>query len=371
MPTLDGPLQLSNIFKPKIWGRNDLAPLFSWPQGQGSPARRSSGANRDALIGEVWITDDAARFLNGTLAGLTLAEASEKFGKALHGDAWEGRRFPILAKYIFTSDWLSVQVHPDDDYARVHDPGNAGKCEMWYIIHADPHAEILLGLRPGITKEQLKEAFAKGTSKELLHRFHPEVGEAIFVPPGSVHALGPGLVLFEAEENSDLTYRLDDFGRLGLDGKPRPLHLAKGLDVLRVDMPAYRNLPRLELREPSGTRRYVLASRYFAVEELRLRRVALFASSPERVEVFSILEGEGRVENRAGWLPYRTGETWLIPPATGPYRLVPRQKTRLLKFYVPNLDEDFRRPLTRHRVPIERVNQIVFDGSSHGARFGV
>jgi mannose-6-phosphate isomerase len=349
MPTLGGPLQLSNIFKPKIWGRKDLIPLFSPPSGlRGS-------------IGEVWITDDASRFLNGPVAGLTLAEVSEKYGPELHGRGWKGRRFPILAKYIFTSDWLSVQVHPDDDYARAHDPGNVGKCEMWYIVHAERGAEILLGVKPGVTKERLKAAFAKGTSRELLRGFHPKAGEAIFVPPGSGHALGPGLVLFEVEENSDLTYRLDDFGRPGLDGKPRPLHLAKGLEVLRVDLPTYRDLPRLVFREPFGTRRYILACRFFAVEELSLRKAAGFESLPERVEVFSVVEGEGRVENQAGWLAYRRGETWLIPPAAGRYRFFPRQETRLLKFYVPDLDKDFRRPLATRRVPAGRVNKIVFD----------
>jgi mannose-6-phosphate isomerase len=349
MPTLDGPLQLSHIFKPKIWGRRDLSPLFSPPPGL------------PGAIGEVWITDDASRFLNGPVAGLTLAEASQKYGPELHGSGWQGRRFPILAKYIFTGDWLSVQVHPDDDYARAHDPGNVGKCEMWYIVRAERGAEILLGVKPGSTKEGLKAAFAAGTSRKLLRGFHPKAGEAIFVPPGSAHALGPGLVLFEVEENSDLTYRLDDYGRPGLDGQPRPLHLAKGLEVLRVDLPTYRDLPRLDFREPFGTRRYLLACRFFAVEELRVRKAAGFESSPERVEVFSVVAGEGRVENQAGWLAYRRGETWLIPPAAGRYRFIPGQETRLLKLYVPDLDQDFRRPLATRRAPAGRVNKIVFD----------
>ena len=263
------------------------------------------------------------------------------------------RRFPLLAKYIFTGDWLSVQVHPDDEYARVHDPGNVGKCEMWYILQADTNAEFLLAIKPGVTKEALKAAFENGTSKELLERHYPKAGEAIFVPPGTVHALGPGLVLFEVEQNSDLTYRLDDFGRVGLDGKPRPLHLAKGLDVIQEDLLPRCHLPRWEFQEPFGTRRYIMACRYFAVEEIFLRKMATFKSSPQRVEVYSVLKGEGRVENTSGWLGYRTGETWIIPPAAGAYRFVPQEETRLLKFYVPNLIEDFRRPLAARNVPPE------------------
>ena len=115
----------------------------------------------------------------------------------------------------------------------------------------------------------------------------------MFLPPGIVHALGPGLVLFEVEENSDLTYRLDDFGRPGLDGKPRPLHLEKGLDVIRPELPPLRDLPRVECKEKYGTRRFVLASRFFALEELSVRHTATFHSSPEKVEVLSITGRRG------------------------------------------------------------------------------
>ena len=364
MPTLDSPLQLSPVFKPKIWGRADLSPLFTRPQDSSSTGRQPNsvrGAHGD-LIGEVWITDDASQFRNGPLAGMTLAEASEKHGPALNGKNWKDRRFPLLAKYIYTSDWLSVQVHPDDEEAAHYDPGNRGKCEMWYIVRSDRKGQILLGVKTGTAKEQLRAAFEKSTSRQCLNKFRPKAGEAIYLPPGTVHALGPGLVLFEVEENSDLTYRLDDFGRLGLDGKPRPLHLDKGLTVARLELPAHRDLPRVELRERYGLRRLVLACRHFALEELTLGRRGTFEGSPERVEVLSVLGGEGRVETRAGWLGYRTGDTWLIPPAAGQYRLVPTEQTRLLKFYVPDIEKDFRRPLAKHRVRASKVNQIVFDG---------
>jgi mannose-6-phosphate isomerase len=357
MPTFTGPLQLSNVFKSKIWGQPDLAPLFAAP----SPEDPLREGNSNLLIGEVWITDDGSRFLNGPAAGMTLAEASEKYGPDLLGVSWPGRRFPILAKFIFTSDWLSVQVHPDDGYAATHDPGNVGKCEMWYFLRSDGEAAILLGLKPGVKREQLRQAFAAGTSRDLLQRFRPEPGEAVFLPPGMVHALGPGLVLFEVEENSDLTYRLDDFGRMGLDGKPRPLHLEKGMDVIRPELPPLRDLPRLEFREKYGLRRYVLASRFFALEELRIRRTASFCAAPDRVEVLSVVEGEGRIENAEGWLAYRTGDTWLIPPGTGLYRMVPGLDTRVLRFYVPDLEKDFREPLQRRGTPATIIRQIVFD----------
>jgi mannose-6-phosphate isomerase len=352
MPKLDCPLLLSPVYKPKIWGRHNLAPIFESP---------ASKTGEPELIGEVWITDDQSRFMNGPLCDLTLAQASREYGPALNGSGWTAPRFPILAKYLFTSDWLSVQVHPDDDYARVHDPGSPGKTEMWYFIHSDHGAEILMGLKPGVTREKLKAAFAKGTSRELVCAFHPKAEEAVFVAPGTVHALGPGLILFEAEQNSDLTYRLDDFGRMGLDGKPRPLHLKKGLDVTRIEAPALRDLPRLQFREPFGSRRYVVASRYFAVEELNASKCVFGTSAPERVEVFSILRGEGRMETDAGWMGYRAGETWLIPPEAGCYRMVPLKESRLLKFYLPDLEKDFRRPLMKRGVKLGDIQKICFD----------
>ena len=351
MPRLDSPLQLSPVFKPKIWGRDDLSPVFARPQAR-EPA--------DELIGEVWITDDDSRFLNRPIAGMALAEASKTLGPELHGGNWNGRRFPILAKYIYTSDWLSVQVHPDDKQASRFDPGNRGKYEMWYIVSSGRRGEILAGVKPGVKAEQLRSSFEHGTSRQYLNRFRPRAEEAIFAPAGTVHALGPDLVLFEVEENSDLTYRLDDFGRKGLDGKPRPLHLDKGMAVARCDLPTLRDLPVVRLREPYGSRRFVLACRFFALEELTLAGQGTFAGSQERVEVLSVLGGEGRVETPAGWLGYHCGDTWLIPPATKQYRLVPREKTRLLKFFVPEIERDFRRLLLSRGVPASKIAKIIF-----------
>jgi mannose-6-phosphate isomerase len=254
-----------------------------------------------------------------------------------------------------------VQVHPDDAYAAANDGGSLGTCEMWYFLTADHDAAILLGLKSGVTKEQLLPTFKDGTSRDILQCFRPEPEEAAFLAPGIVHALGPGLVVFEVEENSDITYRLDDFNRPGLDGKPRPLHLEKGLEVIRPELPPQRDLPRIEFKEKYGSRRFVLASRYFALEVLSVRNMATFQSSPEKVEVLSILEGEGRIENEAGWLGYRPGETWLIPPASGLYRVVPGLDTKFLKFYVPDLERDFREPLKRQGIPPEKIRQIVFE----------
>lgn len=365
MPRLDSPLQLSPVFKPKVWGRRDLAPLYpdQWTTHRGNTVSirypRREGLEEDS-IGEVWLTDDHAVFTNGPVAGSTLKEVCRRYGHELYGENVQDRRFPILAKFLFTNDWLSVQVHPDDGYASRHERGSLGKCEMWYMIRAEPRAEFMLGLKPGVSLQELGDASKESGCQKLLQRFRPEAAEAVFVPPGTVHALGPGLILFEAEQNSDVTYRLDDFGRLGSDGKPRPLHRKKALEVTRPESPALRSLLRLERREPYGTRRFVLACPYFAVEELTLRKIASFTAPPARVEAFAVIAGEGRVETSSGWYAYRTGDVWLVPPATRDYRLVPEIKSRLLKFYVPNLKEDFLKPLLASGAAENAVKKIVF-----------
>jgi mannose-6-phosphate isomerase len=365
MPKLDIPLQLSPVFKPKIWGRRELAPLYpdSWTTRRGkSITNRYPGIdpNWKDPVGESWLTGDDARFLNGPVSGRTLGEVAREYGPELMGSACESKEFPILTKFIFTSDWLSVQVHPDDDYAAVHE-GFRGKCEMWYILDTKPDAAFLLGLTPPASKASLRQQLQHGNVRDHLQSFNPEPGEAIFVPPGTVHALGPDLILFEAEENSDVTYRLDDFGRIGPDGKPRPLHTEKALDVARPELPAYRALPKFVFREPFGSRRYVLASRFFAVEEWTLQKPGSFHGSAARVEAFTILSGDGRVETAAGWLGYRPGDAWIIPPATPHYRLVPESETVLLKFYVPNVEQDFLKPLADRKLSPDEIKRVVFD----------
>ncbi len=364
MAKLSTPLRLSPVFKEKIWGREDLSPLFP-RAAEGVPAVGNHPSRRDAgdprLYGEAWLTDDASEFMNGPVAGRALAEVSAEYGKGLWGAAWKGNRFPILAKYIFTAEWLSIQVHPDDEQARRYDPGSAGKSEMWYVAAAEANAAILLGLKPGVSKEQLRFACAEGSARSLLREWNPREQEALFVPPGTVHAIGPSLTLFETEQNSDLTYRLDDYGRPGQDGKPRPLHLDKGIGVTRVEAPAHRNLPHAVVREPFGLRRYVLACRHFAVEELTLDKTGKFTAVEARVEMLSVLQGAGRVETAAGWFGYHPGDTWLIPPGDYRYRLEPRSNTRMLKVYVPDSTEDWRRTLRRRRVKKTLLDRIIFD----------
>ncbi|HEY6292588.1 MAG TPA: type I phosphomannose isomerase catalytic subunit [Terriglobia bacterium] len=368
MPALDTPALLAPDFKEKIWGREDLDPLYPSDELGGNEvlvpgaASAAGGEPESAIprVGEAWLTGENATFLSGSVAGMTLGEVFRRWPKELCGPDWTGDQFPILAKFLFTSDWLSMQVHPDDDYAAAHERSR-GKTEAWYIIECDPDAEIALALPPGTTRLALEAACREARSRELARRFGPKPEEVVFVPSGTLHALGPGLVLFEASETSDVTYRLDDYARLDSRGHPRPLHLERGLETTRLEAPALHDLPAIEFSEPFGRRRWAVACRYFAVEELLVRNPHNFAASHDGVECLTVIGGEGRMEIKAGWLAYRPGQTWVVPPGASPYRLMPEKPSSFIRFYVPDLERDFRQPLAERGVSAEMISKLVFD----------
>ncbi len=365
MPELDQPLLLAPDFKDKIWGREQLDPLYIGAEGQKAPGK-SKGSTRRATrpaarrIGEAWLTGEGATFMTGRVSGLTLRDVFARSRGELCGSGWNADYFPFLAKFLFTCDWLSMQVHPDDDYALLHE-NSRGKTEAWYIIEGDEDASICLGAAAGTTRDALESACRQGRSREIAQNFRPGLAEAVFVPSRTLHALGPGLVIFELSETSDVTYRLDDYGRLDNRGRPRDLHLERGLETVRLEAPAYRDLPRLEFEEAFGSRRYVVACRYFAIEVLLIESRYTFPAPPDRVEVLAVIGGEGRVETSRGWLAYATGQTWLIPPCSQPYRLVPEETSRFIRFYVPDFERDFRRPLAKHGVAPEMIGRVVFE----------
>ncbi len=208
------PLLLKPQFVERIWGTRDLSPLFGPAPGE-------------APIGEVWLTGDENQVANGALAGMSLAELCRRYGRELVGEsAPQANRFPLLVKFIFPRDKLSVQVHPDDETARRAGLPN-GKTECWYVLQAEPGAKVGLGLKPGTTREQFAQAIREVRAEALLNWMEVRAGEMIYVDAGTVHAIGPGVVLLETQQNSDTTYRLYDYGR------PRELHVEQGLAALK------------------------------------------------------------------------------------------------------------------------------------------
>jgi mannose-6-phosphate isomerase len=219
------PLLLKPEFSPRPWGARDLSPIY--PEFPGVPGE---------LIGESWLTGDQCRIANGPLTGRTLAEAVKQFGRELVGEAApRADHFPLLMKFIFPKDTLSVQVHPDDEGARrIGEP--CGKNECWYVLATEPGAQIGLGLKPGTTRAEFEQAIHEVRAEKLLNWINVKPGEMYFVDAGTVHAIGAGSILVETQQNSDLTYRLYDYGR------PRELHIQQGLAATREQTRAGRVL---------------------------------------------------------------------------------------------------------------------------------
>jgi len=205
-------------------------------------------------VAEAWVLsthkDGEGIVLNGELAGKTLTEAVELFGKDCLGE--NGKKFsyfPILIKLIDAKDDLSVQVHPDDEYAlRVE--GEYGKTEMWYIVDCEEGASLYYGFKEEITKDEFRAKIADNTITDVLNKVPVKKGDVFFIPSGTIHAIGSGILIAEIQQNSNTTYRVSDYGRLGADGKPRPLHIDKAVEVTSLTPPPVQtNLPKGTLAE--------------------------------------------------------------------------------------------------------------------------
>jgi mannose-6-phosphate isomerase len=214
------PLTFHPIFKERVWGGRKLEELYQKPLPPGVP------------IGESWeISDrpgDSSLIANGPLAGKDLHWLMQNHGRQLLGQAKApGGWFPLLIKLLDAREKLSLQVHPPAQKAA--QLGGEPKTEMWYIADADPGAELFVGLKRGTTRKTFEQKVAAGTVADCFHRVSVRAGDAMFLPSGRVHAIGAGLVIFEIQQNSDTTYRVFDWNRVGLDGKPRQLHVAESL----------------------------------------------------------------------------------------------------------------------------------------------
>lgn len=213
------PLLCSPAYHQRVWGGRNLEKYLGKqlpPQG---------------TIGESWEIYDTNTIINGEYTGYTLQEILAKFPKELGGDLYKGGDFPLLSKFLDAQDWLSVQVHPNDELAQALEGQPRGKTECWYVIEAEPDAEIIYGFSQSISAEDFRDTIIHGgdKAKEVLNFVKVRKGDFIFVPAGTIHALGKGVIIYELQQTSDTTYRLYDWDRVGLDGKPRELHIEKGI----------------------------------------------------------------------------------------------------------------------------------------------
>ena len=343
---------------PRIWGARSLAPLFP------------SKTNLHEPIGEAWLTGHGCRVAGGPFSGKTLGAAWREMPPD-----WRGTRlaaepeFPLLVKFLFPSDKLSIQVHPDDAYAAAHEQGAdhekipagvRGKTEMWYAVAAESGAELLLGLKPGATREEFRAAIAQGTAEDFLERWSVRTGDAFFVPAGTPHTIGPGMLLCEVQEYCDLTYRVCDYGRVDSSGKPRELHVEKALAVMNFGKRAGGRVAPAEMRQGMLRKTPLAACRYFAAEKWEFEGVVEARTAAEQFEVLIVLGGAGRLEWNGGACAYAPAQAWFLPAAMGAFRIAPERGSALLRAFVPGTDAA-RREWLRQGLEETAVSRVVFD----------
>ena len=317
------PFLMTPLFDPRPWGTHDLSPIY---------AQRF-----EEKIGESWLTGDHCKVQNGTLAGKSLAELAAKHKRELVGDASpDESRFPLLAKFLFPHEKLSVQVHPDDAAARaIGQPW--GKTECWYVAHANPGAEIGVGLKPGATRAQFEQAVRENRAEELLNWIQVFAGDMIYVAGGTVHTLGPGSIIVETQQQSDTTFRLYDYGR------PRELHLKEGLRAIKekVRSGKVKPLPAANLDRNGNHPQTLVASAYFVVQRFDLEKggVSEFtARDHHSVQIVVALDGAGMLEAPdCEPVHFGKGDAVVVPAAVPQVRIQARPKIQFLKSFVPGV----------------------------------
>ena len=298
-------------------------------------------------IGEAWLTGIDCKIATGAFTGKTLGQAWPDMTAPWRGEDFEGELdFPLLLKFIFPKDKLSIQVHPDDAYAAVHEraAGGRGKTEMWHIVSAETGARLLAGLKPGTTKEKFCAALAAHTLEELLQSHEVCAGDTFFVPAGTPHTIGPNMIVCEVQEYSDLTYRVYDYGRVDSASRPRELHVEKALQVIdfqsgRVD----KVQPKSILKRERFSWERLVSCRYF--DTMKVSTDGAFHTNPIRksgrqFQLWAFMQGEGAVDwstqphdfvrVNSGRFSYRPGECWFMPAVFGGYSILAESPTSVL-----------------------------------------
>ena len=263
--------------------------------------------------------DGSSIVVNGEYRGKTLAETLN------HNPKWLGTKikngeFPILTKFIDAKRDLSVQVHPDDIYAREHEHQN-GKTEMWYVIDADEGANLIYGFRHKVTEQIIRDAIKTGTLDKHLQKVEVHKGDVFYVPAGTVHGIGAGILIAEIQESSNVTYRVYDYDRIDKDGKKREIHFDKAVKVMNMDISSdVKQKPRIVKYYPGCSRELLCRCKYFEVERIQVTKAFSFSVLEESFQVIMCLTGEGQIETMDEHLKpvrFMKGRTLFLPAGLG------------------------------------------------------
>jgi len=328
------PLTFTPVFKDYIWGGRNLESKF----GRKLPP---------GIVAESWEISghpsSPTRVDNGSLAKKTLLEVLDLLGLDLVGNHSQSMldrgKFPVIIKLLDANSPLSVQVHPKDDYANKHENGELGKTEMWYILHSQPGARLIYGLNPGVTPDSFREHLEAGTLEKCLHYLPVQAGDAIFIPAGSIHAIMDGIVLTEVLQNSDTTYRVYDWNRVGADGKPRPLHIDKAMDVINFRQVEPGPYPVELLEENDHFKRECITScNYFNVEKFTFKQENnLFKGdcNGSTFEIWGVVSGQGQINWADQPVDLSAIRFVLLPAALGEFEIKATSPATFLRIYVP------------------------------------
>jgi mannose-6-phosphate isomerase len=293
------PFKLMPTLHVKVWGGRKLESEL----GKALPTNEP--------YGEAWELHDTSTVANGNYAGRTLSELIAQHGTAIIGAGFNpAEGMPLLIKLLDASDWLSVQVHPNDEQAKKLEGDPRGKTEAWVILATDPGAKLVIGVQPGTSREDMAEAIRAGTLESMLVYGEVQAGDVLYLPANTVHALGPGILLYEVQQSSDVTYRLYDWNRMGLDGKPRAMHIDKGVQVSNVE-----SLP--EITHPTDD--LLVSGTYFQTVRHTLEDAALNLNTDGHFHALTCIAGTIWVKGGGEVFNLSLGQTALVPAALGEY----------------------------------------------------
>ncbi|SKA83862.1 mannose-6-phosphate isomerase, type 1 [Clostridium sp. USBA 49] len=310
------PLKFENIYFEKIWGGRDLENFRdNLPEGN---------------IGESWDVachpHGTSVVANGKFKGIKLDELIKLKGDELLGTQIPKDWFPLLVKLINAKDKLSVQVHPNDKYAKEVE-GEMGKTEVWYVVDAFEGANLVVGTKD-CTKEEFKKAIESGNFDNLMNKVYVNKGDVYFVKSGLIHAIGEGVIIAEIQQNSDTTYRVYDYNR------GRELHIDKALDVVDLNLRGEKSRG-LKLEGDGYSKTYYCLCENFALELYDINKSLKECSDIERFYIFTVVDGEGEIIYKDGSEKIKKGDSLMIPAALGSYEI--KGNIKLLKSYVPNV----------------------------------
>lgn len=313
------PISFHPIIKQIRWGGRRLGTVLNKPIGSSTDYAESweicDHVNAQSLV------------CSGQFQGLRLHDLVLQHQAEIFGEGSQKTQFPLLIKYLDCNDRLSVQVHPNDEQAQKFSSEENGKTEAWVVMQADPGSVIYAGFREQVDREQVAQAIENGTLESLLNRITPQAGECYFIPAGTVHALGEGVLIAEVQQTSDLTFRLYDWGRVDRDGKPRPLHIEESLACLNYDQGPISAVEPKKLDENESTLVELLVpSDYFAIKRYSLTGPETLPALPV-CRILMGISGSGEWEDFSSSHPFEMGQTWLVPASSSDLHLRPTSQT--------------------------------------------